>query len=176
MPELISSRVTLRPAVPEDCRRLWEWRIEQATREASFNTEYVPFEEHERWFARKLTDRHICTLIVMNTDGYDVGCVRFSIVGEEAEISVNIVRAERGKGYGATAIKSGSDYLLTTEPVQRIVAYIKRGNSASMVAFKQAGFILRGYKQIAGVEACEMVYEGKANDHGSAINKSTLSG
>lgn len=169
MVECISARITLRPAVPEDCRRLWTWRNEQATREASFNVEYIPYEEHERWFTCRLTDPNTPILIAVNAKGREVGYVRFDIVGEEAEISISIDKAERGTGYGIAAIKTGSDYLLTTKPVERIVAYIKRANTPSMAVFEQAGFGLRGYRQIAGVEAYEMVYEAKRSDPSTTI-------
>jgi len=161
MPNPVSSHLTLRPAVIEDCRRLWEWRNEHATREASFNTEYIPFEEHESWFTRKLTDPHMRILIATDSHGCDIGYVRFDISGGEAEISISIDQNERGKGYGIAVIKSGSEHLMTTVPVKRIVAHMKTENVASAVVFERAGFVLKGYKQIAGVKACEMVYEPK---------------
>lgn len=169
MVDPVSDRVTIRPASPEDCRRLWKWRNEQAAREASFNVEYIPYEEHERWFACMLTDPNASIFIAMNSNGRKVGYVRFDIVGEEAEISLSIDKAERGAGYGIAAIKIGSDHLLKTKPVQRIVAYIKRTNTSSTAVFKRAGFALRGYRQIAGIEACELVYEGKTSDRSRRI-------
>ncbi|HLE92827.1 MAG TPA: hypothetical protein VI753_16875, partial [Anaerolineales bacterium] len=84
-----AGRVTLRPAVMEDSHRVWEWRNEQATREASFNTEYIPLEAHQMWFARKLNDPHMRILIAMDHRGHEVGYVRFDINEGEAEISVS---------------------------------------------------------------------------------------
>ncbi len=114
MPDSTSNQVTLRAAVFEDCRRVWEWRNEQATREASFNKEFIPFEEHERWFARKLADPNMRIFIAEDGQGDEVGYVRFDISKGEAEISVNIDKNERGKGYGIEIIRKGSDQLLTT--------------------------------------------------------------
>jgi len=164
MPEHVSTRVTLRPAVLEDCRRLWEWRNEQATREASFSSQSIPFEEHAQWFASKLSDPHMRIFIAAGNHGYEIGYVRFDIIEEEAKISVSIDKNERGKGYGVAVIKNGSDHLLMTEPLQRIIAHIKTNNPASVVAFERAGFTVRGYTQIEGVQACEMVYERTASD------------
>ena len=169
MPEPASIRVAVRPAVSEDCRRLWEWRNEQATRDASFNAEYIPFEEHERWFTHKLMDRNVRILIAVDASGREVGYVRFNIVDKVAEISVSIDQRERGKGYGTAAIRDGANYLLMTEPVQRIVAHIKRDNPTSLVSFERAGFVLRGHKEIEGVAAYEMIYEGEANDRRSGL-------
>jgi RimJ/RimL family protein N-acetyltransferase len=89
--------------------------------------------------------------------------VRFDITQGQAEISVSIDKNERGKGYGPAVIKRGSDYLMATEPVHRIVAQMKRDNPASMIAFERAGFALGGFRQIEGVEAYEMIYEGRVN-------------
>jgi len=163
MLEGTSSEVRLRPAAPDDCRRIWEWRNEQSTREASFNKDPIPFEEHERWFGQKMTDPLTRIFVVLNRDGQEIGYLRFDITGDEAEISISIDRTQRGKGYGIAAIKIGSDQILATEPVRRIVARILRGNDASIAAFQQSGFVLRGYNQTVGVDACELTYEGSSD-------------
>ncbi len=163
MPEAMSNRVAVRPATPQDCRAVWEWRNEQATREASFNTRYIPYEEHKSWFAHKLTDPHSRIFMVANAQGRDAGYVRFDLVNQEATISVSIDSNERRKGYGTAAIKSAADLLLGTEPVHRVIAHIRRDNPASVAAFERAGFVLQGYTQFEGVDACKMVYEGKAS-------------
>ncbi len=153
----------VRPARLQDCRTVWEWRNEQATREASFNTRYIPYEEHKSWFTRKLTDPHSRIFMVANAQGRDAGYVRFDLVNQEATISVSIDSNERGKGYGTAAIKSASDLLLGTEPMHRVIAHIRRDNPASVAAFERAGFVLQGYIQFEGVDAYKMVYEGKAS-------------
>jgi UDP-2,4-diacetamido-2,4,6-trideoxy-beta-L-altropyranose hydrolase len=167
MSEQASHQLTLRRAGVEDSRRLWEWRNEQATREASFNTEHIPFEEHERWFLRKLPDPQMQILVAEDREGHEIGYVRFDIRDGEAEISVSVDENQRGKGYGTAMIKAGSEYLLSAKRAERIIAHIKRVNPASVFAFERAGFTVRGYMQIAGVDACEMVYEGKAGSHGN---------
>ena len=164
MSDSVSHRVLLRPAVIGDCRRLWEWRNEGATREASFHTESIPFEAHEAWFSRKLNDPYTRIFIATDAGGRELGYARFDIKQGEAEISVSLDRGERGKGYGIDVIRRGSDQLLKTEPVQRIIAHIKTSNPASRTAFERAGFVLRGCKEIAGIEAYEMMYEGSGTD------------
>lgn len=158
----MSNRVALRPATLQDCQTVWEWRNEQATRDASFNTRYIPYEEHKSWFVYKLTDPHSRIFIVENTQGRDVGYIRCDLINQEATISVSIDSSERRKGYGTAAIRSASELLLGAEPVHRVIAHIRRDNPASMAAFERAGFVLQRYTQIEGVDACEMIYEGKA--------------
>jgi len=151
--------VGLRPVDSDDCRRIWEWRNEQDTREASFNVDYISFEQHHNWFINKLADPGVRIFIATDREGREIGYVRFDISGEEAEISVSIDQNERGKGYGTVAIRNASNHLLRTQSVLRIVAHIKRDNPASKVTFERAGFALRGYKEIEGVEAYQMIYE-----------------
>src|SRR5437899_695344 len=93
--------VALRPATWEDSRRIWEWRNEEATREASFNTGEVSYEEHERWFSRKLVDPNTRIFIVADLQGGELGYLRFDIKDNEAEISVTIDKNKRRSGYGS---------------------------------------------------------------------------
>ncbi len=164
MPEPQQAQIRLRPATHEDCRRLWKWRNEPATREASFNTDYIQYKDHERWFSSKIEAPDTRIFIVMDANGCEVGYVRFNILADQAEISVSVDRAERGKGYGPTAIRLGSEQLLATGAAKRIVAHVKSNNPVSIGAFLRAGFTPNGSKEVAGSEAYEMVYRGTPND------------
>ena len=89
-----------------------------------------------------------------------MGCVRFSVAGESALISVSIDRSCREKGIGTAAVRQGSDLLLESRPaVRRIIALIKEGNPGSLAVFERAGFRPAGRKRTAGVETHEMTYE-----------------
>lgn len=162
MRESPSGRVRLRRADAGD-HRLREWRNEAATRAASFNQEYVTEDEHERWLARKLRDPSARIFVVEDALGRGIGYVRFEIVDRVAEISVSIDARERGRGVGVEAIRTGSDHILTTEPVSSVVARIRRDNRASVATFERAGFRLRRYVHVSGVEACEMAYARDAD-------------
>ncbi len=153
--------VSIRLAERDDCLRVWEWRNEQATREASFDTRNILYQQHESWFSRKLVDPQTLFFIVLNDDKRAVGYVRFELAGQKAEISISIDRQERGKSYGTKAIAIASDHLFATTPVRRIFACVKTDNSASRAAFERAGFTLEGVRRISGVEAWELIYKRK---------------
>ena len=159
MPEPVTAGISLRPATQDDCRNLWDWRNEADTREASLNTQVIPYEDHEKWFSRKLGAQDTQILILVDADGHDVGYVRFNIEGDEAEISVSVDKAERGKGYGAVAIKQGSDLLLSSNQVRRIIAHIKQDNSASVAAFRRAGYGPTDAKEATSPGAYVMAYD-----------------
>ena len=158
MPEPQPARISLRPAAQDDCQRLWDWRNEADTREASLNTQVIPYEDHEKWFSRKLRAQDTQIFILVDADGHGVGYVRFNIEGDEAEISVSVDKGERGKGYGAEAIRLGSEQLLIPGSVNRVIAYIKENNPASIAAFQRAGYDPMGLKEIAGTTARVMTY------------------
>ena len=153
-PELI----TLRDATVEDCRRIWKWRNEPLTRESSFDTSCISYQDHGRWFLLKLRDQGTTIFIASNADSRAVGYVRFSVINNRAEISVSIDRGERGKGYGSAAIRIGSDRVLRNNTVKHIVAYVKNDNPSSLATFKRAGFIFAGNSEVSGASACTLVY------------------
>lgn len=163
--------VKLRAATVADCRLVWEWRNDRTARHASFNTKFIPYKEHERWFESHLADPHTRIFIVMTSLGDEVGYVRFKIVGKEAEIALSVDVQKRGKGYGTAAIQAGCHYMLTTGAVDVVVARVRRDNPASLGAFRRAGYTVRRYKLISGIEACEMIYKGNEINEAPAINE-----
>lgn len=158
MPDPKAPEVRLRPADQDDCQRLWEWRNETVTRESSFNTRPVPYQDHQSWFSRKLADPATKIFIAEDAEGRQIGYVRFDIQENHAEISVSVDQRERGKGYGPIAIRLGSDELLSSKSVKCISALVKATNPASIAAFRRAGFVVRGTERIAGAETLKLVY------------------
>ena len=160
MPKLQLAQITLRPATQDDCRRLWEWRNEPETREASFDNHVIPYKEHERWYSRKLLAEDTRIFIIMSGDDREAGYVRFNLEPDQAEISIGVDRGERGNGYGAAAIRLGSDRLLDTGVAPKIMALVKRNNTASLSAFQKAGFVTEAVEDIGGAEVEKMIYKG----------------
>lgn len=152
--------VTLRPARLEDCRSLWEWRNNPETREASFHTQEIPFEDHRAWFESRIGSPDLKILIVLNPEGTEIGYVRFQFTGPDAEVSVALDAAQRGKGYGPAAVRAASDQLLAQGGgVKRVVALIKHSNPASKTVFDRAGFKVSGDRWVKTEKVWEMVYD-----------------
>jgi RimJ/RimL family protein N-acetyltransferase len=124
----------------------------------SFHSDAIPFEEHERWFARKMADARFRAFVAVDPEGKDVGYVRFDLDGEEAEISVAIDKRERGKGYGLAAIRTGSERMLVEGPASRIIAFVRCDNFASLAAFERAGYRAGGKKSLQGIEGFVLVF------------------
>ena len=154
------SRISLRPATHNDCRQLWDWRNEATTRAASFDSTPIPYQDHESWFSRKITAEFSGIFIVIDSGACQVGYVRFNVEANEAEISISIDNAHRGKGYGTSAIRQASDNVLALNSIDQVIAYIKEDNPASISAFRAAGFTLLRTQELSGTSAYVMTYKG----------------
>ncbi|MCX7001474.1 MAG: GNAT family N-acetyltransferase [Candidatus Sumerlaeota bacterium] len=140
MPEL---EIALRPAEPEDARLLFNWRNDDLTRQVSFHSEKISWEEHIVWYNNSLssTSRQIFIGEVL-PDQSPCGQVRFDLLSpEEAEISIVIAPEWRGKGLGKKIISAGVEKFHVENPaVLTIIANIKPENAASKKVFQHCGF------------------------------------
>jgi RimJ/RimL family protein N-acetyltransferase len=123
-----------------DCRLIWEWANEPATRAASFSEEPIPWEQHRGWFAARLDDTGCLFFIALDAAGEPVGQVRLDIDGDVAVISIGLASGFHGLGYGPEVIRRAVRELLASRPVARIDAFIRAENTASYRAFLKAGF------------------------------------
>jgi UDP-2,4-diacetamido-2,4,6-trideoxy-beta-L-altropyranose hydrolase len=142
----------LRPAVAEDCCRIWEWANDPAVRAVSFTSEAIPWEQHIAWFTRKLTDANT-RLWIAEQDTSPVGQVRFDLEGFVATISVSLDARRRGKNLGALLIWTACQKLFRESGVEVIHALIKPDNAASIRAFTKAGFEPDGQTTVKGCAA-----------------------
>lgn len=134
-------RLELREAEPQDVRLLFEWANDPAARAQSFTQAEIPWEDHERWFARRLSDARCLLLIAQDSRGEPLGQVRFDLDEEaNAIISISIAPAQRGRGYGAEAIVRACEELRARHGPRTVLAYIRQDNLASQRAFSRAGF------------------------------------
>ena len=133
------STVTLRPAEPDDCRRIWLWRNDEETRRASFDSAPIPFESHARWFEKSLgrADRKVYIVVA---GGEDAGMVRLDLDGEEGTVSINLAPEWRGRGVGPLALRSLAELAFGALGMNRLLASVKADNRASLGAFEKAGF------------------------------------
>jgi UDP-2,4-diacetamido-2,4,6-trideoxy-beta-L-altropyranose hydrolase len=132
--------LTFRQARDSDCSLVWKWANDGTAREASFSTEPIGWEEHVRWFDKKMTDDAHFFYILLNGDNEPVGQVRFASNGSDAVISMSIDSQFRGRGYGSRGIRVTIEDLFSRTGIATVRAHIKRTNEKSVKAFKSAGF------------------------------------
>jgi L-amino acid N-acyltransferase YncA len=144
--------VDLRPATPADAGILLEWATEAGTRAASFHTDPISAATHARWLEAVLADPHR-TLLIGVVDGRPVGQLRLDRhevasrpAGVEAEVSISIAPAERGRGLGRALLLAGleagpdADAGRGGPPVRAWIARVRLDNRPSLALFRGAGF------------------------------------
>jgi UDP-2,4-diacetamido-2,4,6-trideoxy-beta-L-altropyranose hydrolase len=154
---LLADALRLRPVRAEDCRLIWEWANEPATRAASFSEEPISWEQHRVWFAAKLDDPRCLFFIALDAEGQPAGQVRLDIDGGTAVISVGLASRFHGLGYGPEVIRQAVRELFASRPVERVIAMIRLENTASYRAFLKAGFVEEGTTAVRGHAARRLV-------------------
>src|SRR2546428_12807146 len=87
-----------REARMADADVLWRWANDPETRQNSFNTSPILYEEHVAWLSQRLGSD--ATPIWIFSDGdVPVGQVRFDISGDVAEIGITGSTEQRARGY-----------------------------------------------------------------------------
>ena len=133
--------VTLRPARPEDARRVWHWRNDPETRRASLDSAPIPLATHEAWFRESLARRDRRLYIVLE-GGQEGGVIRLDIRDGEAEVSIHLAPERRGRGLGAAALRVAATEAFSSIGLERLVAVVKADNHASRKAFLAAAFLV----------------------------------
>ncbi len=155
-PDRSVSDVPLRPAQAEDSRRVWAWRNDPETRQASVDSTPIPFPVHERWFRESLA-RHDRRVYIIVADEQASGVVRLDISGREAEVSIHLAPERRRRGMGTAALRVLAGLAFESLGLERLMALVKTENSASRKAFLAAGF--RVAAEAAGQTLTFQVFE-----------------
>jgi len=137
---MIEKQINLRRAQENDCELLWKWANDAETREASFSSALIPWEDHIHWFDTKLNSVNCMMFVATIDDGTLLGQIRYEIKQENVVISISIDRKFRGTGYGTVLLRKASKRLFNESNVRRVHAYVKQDNRASARVFSKAGF------------------------------------
>ena len=118
---------------------LWHLANDQDVRSASFSTKTIPWKDHIKWFRKQLNDPSIIFLIA-TFENVPVGQVRFEIKDEEATISVSVKKEYRKRNFGSDIIRISTQKIFDSTEINKVHAYIKIDNSASVLAFQKANY------------------------------------
>lgn len=91
--------------------------------------------------------------IIEKKNGTRIGTIAHWLAQPERflEIGYDVVRSERGKGYGSEAVQLMVDYLFLSKDVARIQAFTDVRNRASQRVLEKAGFKREGTLGGAGL-------------------------
>jgi UDP-2,4-diacetamido-2,4,6-trideoxy-beta-L-altropyranose hydrolase len=134
---LIPAAFSFRPATLKDSRNLYAWRNSPETSSASVSCGVPDYAAHEAWLKATLADDSRILLLI-EARQQPLGVVRFDCTGDEATISIYRVPVS---GAARGLVRQATEWLRRNRPdVRRIVANILPGNSASLAAFRAAGY------------------------------------
>ena len=153
----VAPTVRLRVANRQDRKLLWEWANDPEVRAVSFHSDPIPWEDHVRWFDRKLGDEN-CVLYIA-TDDHDrpVGQVRFDLDAQKATVSISLGREFRGQGFGSRVLLAACREFFCLRRRDMIHAWVKPENDASLRAFHKVGFADHARETVNGCPALHLV-------------------
>ena len=129
--------IGIREATIKDAKILFDWANDTETRQNSFNSVIIDWNNHIKWFKNKLNDP-ACKIYILYSNEKPVGVVRFE-VNETTIVGVTVAPNYRGMGLGSEILKIARNTFWKNN-TDSILAYIKKGNIASQRIFEKAGF------------------------------------
>jgi len=132
--------IYLRFAEYEDIEDLFEWRNDQDTKKASFNSNEIDIKEHKKWFKESFINPKRNIFIICDKQCNKLGQIRFDKKGDSAEVDITINPKYRSQGIGTLTLNKYSKYYLNNFTVKRLIARVKTNNIPSLNTFEKAGF------------------------------------
>jgi RimJ/RimL family protein N-acetyltransferase len=139
--------VKIRKANMKDCNILFEWANDPLSRKNSFNPAQIKYESHKKWLAEKF-EQKTNIFYIIEFENQKAALVRFERKKEETTvIGIHIDKKFRGRGLASEfIIKASKKYLVKNS--EKISAFIKIENMASIKSFTKAGFLFERETEI----------------------------
>lgn len=130
--------MTIRRANIHDLDMTYAWATDDLVRANSFSSDNISFEGHSKWFTNKLGQKN-AYFYILEDDVRPCGLVRIEEGEEYAVVGITVGPESRGKGYSSSMLQMALvDFRESSS--QKVYAYIKKENVASIKAFERAGF------------------------------------
>lgn len=122
-----------------DCKIYFDWANDPITRQQSYHSEPIHYENHEAWFKQRLEDTN-SILYIVDFNKKSIGQIRFQIKNNIATINYSLDKNYRGKGLGFWIVKKGINSFRKNYPNHDIIGFVKFDNIASAKIFRNLGF------------------------------------
>lgn len=147
---LTESITSLRYVAATDIGFLFHLANTPSIRAASFCDAPITWEEHVRWFQKKL--QQTSSFFILEYNQEPCGYVRFSDTMGWVDVSIAISPEARGKKVALVGLQRACKRFFVQEPaIQGIRAFVKTTNQPSMKLFERAGFIRHANEQHGGI-------------------------
>jgi len=149
--------ISLRPATAADADLVFRWRNDPFILAHGSSQREVHWEEHQKWFAETISSSARRMFIVLEGDS-PIGQVRFDRQNrQDCVVSVYLLRAFTGRGWGVRAINRGCTAVFEAWDVERIIACVRMDNPPGRSAFLKAGFREAGASGMCPTEHYSLV-------------------
>jgi UDP-2,4-diacetamido-2,4,6-trideoxy-beta-L-altropyranose hydrolase len=141
-PSFTTEAIQIRYASLDDAEMLFEWRNDIRTRKYSRNQTPLSRSGHMSWLSKTLASERSKLLIAM-CGANSIGCVRFDINYEEAEVSIYLDPAQHGRDWGFHVLSQAMEWMESMDPsVTLFIADVLAENLASTKLFQRCGYSL----------------------------------
>lgn len=130
--------IMLRRCTYSDMDIIYKWINDDEVRNNSFNSDYIEYETHVKWFNEKINSNNIYMYIILNNNK-EIGTIRLEKHNSKAIISYLISNKYRGKGYGNKVIDLIKKEAIINN-IDILEAIVKKDNIASRRIFINNGF------------------------------------
>jgi spore coat polysaccharide biosynthesis protein SpsF len=130
-------KIKIRRASVKDAIFFYELRNEKAARKNFFNTKNIKYNDHLKWYKKKLKKKEVIFLVASINNSQKIATVRYETEKIFTNISINISKKFRNLGYGSKIIKNSEKFL---KQKLIIISRIKNKNKASIKIFKKNNY------------------------------------
>jgi UDP-2,4-diacetamido-2,4,6-trideoxy-beta-L-altropyranose hydrolase len=150
--------INFRFAVDSDSDLYYHWVNDPEVRKNSFIQSCVTYVDHCRWFNGMIRNSSAYLYVFYINFEEPIGQVRIMKNTIESTIGISLDAQYRGKGYASKMIEMACSDFLSKFPDQKMVAFIKSENKASLRSFTIAGFYNVKNQSINGINSFRLIY------------------
>lgn len=141
------TKISIREALIDDRRVIWEWWNDPVTRSMMAKKDFVPWQEHCAWFDKVLLDESRILCLGLDVEDQKVGVVRFDLQTDRPgtyEVSINLNPEFRGRGFAPALLRAAVSYLSSVRTPEMLFANVGEiANVPSQKTFLSAGFVAK---------------------------------
>lgn len=153
-----NNTLTLRKLSEADIDFTFLLANDSLTRENSYSQDPISYQIHQKWLLQKIIDKS-AFYFIGQMNRISVCFVRVDRKDKENVIGITVNKEFRGKKLSSRFLELISSRFCKEFTDEKISAYIKKNNLASIKSFENAGYIFDCTCNVDGVDSLKYVYE-----------------
>ena len=123
--------IKLKQATIKDIYFFFKLRNEYSTRKYFFNTRYIKYINHVKWYVKNLENKSTILIVGLNNKK-KIGIIKFFKKKQFTNVSIIIDKKFRNRGYGTILLKK-AEKLIKTKTT--LISKVKKKNKRSIKIF-----------------------------------------